>query len=212
MILQNSNLCKNDPSQVISILIQYAQVLYGLNVEKLPAILWEASFQAICERFSGIMIHDIQNAFRYAQIEKKQYTTLTRDELIEPIQQYWFGRILLLQELERFQNLSKAEEEVVNKDIQAREKARSLYLQGLETGKWDGDEFDANLIARNFKDAVSQEIKNELWKSAQKEFYQRQSAAEKISDFFVSVPSAQRIFSRLVIEKCIEKKIKLIID
>lgn len=211
-ILQNSKKCKDEPSEVISILIQYAQVLYGLRVDNLPTVLWEACFQAICERFHNITIVDIQNAFRFAQIEKKQYVTLTRDELMEPIQQYWFGRILLFQELERLENLSKAEMEEINKDQEFKAKALALYLEGLETGKWSGDEFEADAIARNFKDAVSQEIKDSLWRYAKKEYNERLAEAEKQSTVFVSVPSATKIFSRLVIENCIERKIKLIID
>ena len=75
MILQHSPKCKDSQSETIDLLIQFTQVLYGLRVENLPVALWQASFEAICERFNGIAIQDIQLAFRYSQIEKKAYQT-----------------------------------------------------------------------------------------------------------------------------------------
>lgn len=212
MILQPSKLCSNNEIETIGVLQQVCEVYFGLSPINLNVNLWLTSFDAICERFKNVTIQDIQNSYRYAEIEKKAYTTLTRDELLQPINDYWTKRNILLAEIEKLQNAKQEELQAVEADRNFKLKAKQLYLDSLNNGKWLGDEFEADAIARNFKDAVSQEIKNSLWRFAQKEYAERLAEAEKISDFFVSVPSAQRIFARLVIEKCIEKKIKLIID
>ena len=209
-ILQNSRKCKDEPSEVISILIQYAQVLYGLRVENLPSVLWEACFQSICERFHDIRVVDVQNAFRFSQIEKKQYVTLTRDEVLEPIQQYWFGRILLFQELDRLENISNAEKEEINKDLEFKRKAKQLYFDSLNEGKWLGDEFEADAIARNFKEVLQQPEKDEIMRLAKIEEIDRIDKNE--GNQFILVPSWRKIFSRIYIERMIEKRIKFIQD
>ena len=210
MILQHSPKCKDSQSETIDLLIQFTQVLYGLRVENLPVALWQASFEAICERFNGITIQDIQLAFRYSQIEKKAYQTLTRDELLEPIQTYWTGKLVLIAEINHFQNLSKEENEAIDKEMRFKEASKQKYFECLETGKWTGDEAEANSIARNFRDVFSQEIKNEIWIKAKQEYSKRKIEAETISNFFLSIPCAEHIFSRLIIEKCIENKTKWI--
>ena len=208
MILQPSPKCADDQSATIALLIKFTQVLYGLRVENLSVELWQASFEAICERFKDITIQDVQLAFRYSQIEKKAYQTLTRDELLEPIQTYWTGKLVLIAEIKHFQNLSREENEAIEKELSFRQAAKQKYFDCLELGKWNGDEAEANSIARNFREVFSQEIKNEIWSKAKQEYAKRKIDAEKISSVFVSIPCAEHIFSRLIIERCIENKTK----
>ena len=210
MILQPSPKCAEDQSATIALLIKFTQVLYGLRVENLSVELWQASFESICERFKDITIQDVQLAFRYSQIEKKAYQTLTRDELLEPIQTYWTGKLVLIAEINHFQNLSKEENEAIDKEMRFKEASKQKYFDCLETGKWTGDEAEANSIARNFRDVFSQEIKNEIWLKAKQEYAKRKIDAEKISSVFLSIPCAEHIFSRLIIERCIENKTKWI--
>lgn len=210
MILQPSPKCAEDQSATIALLIKFTQVLYGLRVENLSVELWQASFEAICERFNGITIQDIQLSYRYAQIEKKAYQTLTRDELLEPIQSYWTGKLVLINEIKHFQNLSKEENEAIEKELKFKEDAKKKYFECLDLGKWTGDESESNSIARNFREVFSQEIKNEIWSKAKQEYAKRKIEAEKVSSVFVYIPCAEHIFSRLIIERCIESRTKWI--
>jgi hypothetical protein len=210
MILQNSKLCKEDISQTIAILMSNARVLYGLNTDNLPVELWQVSFNAICERFNGIKVHDIQNAFKYSVIEKKAYTTLTRDELLQPISEYWSKRMILLSELEYFDKISNEEKEEINKDKEFKANAKQKYKNCLESGTWSGDEFEADAIARNFKDCFDQPFKDEIMQRAKNENFQRQKAAE--GNAFILIPSWRKIFSRIYIEECLKRRILFVED
>ena len=156
MILQPSKLCSENEIEVIGILQQVCEIYYGLSPVNLNINLWLASFDAICERFKGITIQDIQNSYRYAEIEKKAYTTLTRDELINPIVEYWIKRNILLAEIEKIQNAKVEELQAVEADRNFKMKAKQLYIDSLNEGKWLGDEFEADAIARNFKEVLQQ--------------------------------------------------------
>lgn len=214
LILQESALVETAESTIIAFLIEYAEVLYGLRPENLSLTLWEAAFTAICERYPGIQVHDIQNAYRYAQIEKRQYTTLTRDELIAPIQEYWLKRMALNREIEEMQQKEQKEIEELKKHQQFKQANKERYLRCLDTGVWDGDEFDAAAIAINFREVFTQEQKNVFAAMAKKEYFDRNEAIEK-NQFTKEqsvVPGWTFIFSRIVIEECLKKKMKFICD
>lgn len=208
-----SKLCREDESQTIALLIKYSQILYGLNVENLPVELWEAAFLSILERFKGINIQDIQNAFRIAQIEKKQYISLTRDELLKPISEYWTQKINLIQEIEKIKNQSEEEKKRVDLDRQFKEKAKEKYIEGLQSGIWSGDEFEANSIARNFAHCFKQEQKNEFVLRAKNEFFRRKQELEDdktINKELAILPPWEKIYARIFIEECLKRQIKFI--
>ena len=210
MILQPSKLCSENEIEVIGILQQVCEIYYGLSPVNLNINLWLASFDAICERFKGITIQDIQNSYRYAEIEKKAYTTLTRDELINPIVEYWIKRNILLAEIEKIQNAKVEELQAVEADRNFKMKAKQLYIDSLNEGKWLGDEFEADAIARNFKEVLQQPEKDEIMRLAKIEEIDRIDKNE--GNQFILVPSWRKIFSRIYIERMIEKKIKFIQD
>lgn len=210
MLLQSSRV-EDSREETILILTGITEILFGLRFENLNPQIWDAAFLSICERFKNVTVQDIKNAYKVAEIEKKAYTTLTRDELIKPISDYWSKKVLLLGEIERIKRKSEEEIEKDNRERAFKENARLKYIAALSSGTFDGDEFDAEAIARNFKDVFDQPFKNEIMKRAKLERESRLKQAEKISDFFVSVPSWEKIFSRIYIEECIKSKIKFIV-
>lgn len=208
MILQNSQLAAKEESTVIAFLIEYTEVIFGLRVENLSVTLWPAAYSSIIERFPGIQLHDIQNAFRYSVIEKRQYTTLTRDELLQPIATYWNKRIRLIAEIEKIREKEEKEIESLNKEIEFIAAAKKKYIESLGAGKWLGDEYDANAIARNFKDVFKQDKKSELVQASKLEYSKRTGSIEN-KDFTV-IPSWQKIYARLYIEELIKINYKFI--
>lgn len=219
MILQPSKSCRNNEIEVIGILQQNCQVIYGLNPVNLNKNLWLASFDAICERFKDITIQDIQNSYRYAEIEKKAYTTLTRDELIQPIFEYWTKRNILIAEIKKLENAKIEELQAIEASREFIRQSKQKYLDSLIQGVWLGDEFEADAIARNFKDVLKQEEKNEIMNLAKYEELERlekqknDKANQMLSTLNQSiVPSWRKIFSRIYIERMIEKQIKFIQD
>lgn len=114
---------------IISQLIKITSILYGLRPENLHEDFFSACFKAICERFPLITVKDIGKIFSSAQIEKKQGTSLTRDELLQPIQSYYNSKLALIGEIKRL----KQEEEERQKNILEHEnKAFRLYLELLK--------------------------------------------------------------------------------
>ena len=208
LMLSKSSKVEESREECIRILISSCEVLFGLRAENLTPELWNISFASICERFKGITISDIQNSFRYAVIEKKAYQTLTRDELLQPISEYWKNKVILLNEIDLIRQKNEKEIQSIREENLFRQKAKEIYLKSLEVGHWIGDEFHADAIARNFSECFSQEDKNEFMRCAKIEFAQRKKAAE--DNQFELVPSWQKIFSRVFIEHCVKKRMKFI--
>lgn len=209
LILQTSQSAEKEESTVIAFLIEYTEVIFGLRVENLSVTLWAAAYTAIIERFPNIQLHDIQNAYRFSVIEKRQYTTLTRDELIEPIANYWMKRNRLLAEIETIKKKEAAELESLNKEIVFIENCKELYKESLEAGKWLGTEYEAAAIGKNFKDVFNQDRKNEFIKLAKLEYYNRSKLVTN-TDFSI-IPSWQKIYARLYVEELIKIKYKYIV-
>jgi len=201
----------NDESTVTAYLIEYAEVLFGLRVENLSLTLWPAAFTAICERFPGIQVHDIQAAFRYAEIEKRQYTTLTRDELIEPVRNYWNKKISVLQEIDAIRQKEQKEIESINNEIQFKQQAKEMYILALSTNKvWPGDEYQANAIARNMKNMLQQVDKTKLVADAKNEYISRTKQLE--GNPYGVVPHWEKIYSRLFLQECLNRGHKYVED
>lgn len=209
LVLQTSQTAEKEESTVIAFLIEYTEVIFGLRVENLSVTLWAAAYTAIIERFPNIQLHDIQNAYRFSVIEKRQYTTLTRDELIEPIANYWLKRNRLLAEIETIRKKEAAEILSLNNEIEFLENCKELYKESLAAGKWLGTEYEAAAIGKNFKDVFNQDRKNEFIKAAKLEYYNRSKLVTN-TDFTI-IPSWQKIYARLYLEELIKIKYKYIV-
>lgn len=207
-MLAKSSKVEDSREECIRILISSCEILFGLRAENLSPELWNVSFASICERFKGVTISDIQNSFRYAVIEKKAYQTLTRDELLQPISEYWKNKVILLNEIDLIRQKNEEELNSIRLENLFRQESKEIYLKSLEIGQWIGDEFHADAIARNFSNCFTQKQKNEFMFQAKNEFTRRNKAAE--DNQFELVPSWQKIFSRIFIENCIAKRLKFI--
>lgn len=213
-MLSESDPITKDPSVTIEILGKATTLLFGLNKENVHVDLYRTAFSKICETFIECTVQDIKNAYNDAVIEKKAFTTLTRDELIQPIRDYWQKKQVIKFEL------SKVEADVL-KEIEnkkAREKFRKesfdLYLSCLENGSlWTGTPMQANVFAINFKDMFSQDFKDEVWKNAQREFAETKEifTTNPIEGMLPPIP-AEWLFSRMIVDEALKRKFKLIID
>jgi hypothetical protein len=202
-MLQNSEPIRNNQVLTIKFMMEYAEILYGIRTDAMKPLFWEVVFNSICERFKNITISDIQNSFRFATIEKKQYVSLTRDEVLQPIIEYWNKKKILMLEIERIEIKKREEMESFEQNQNFKKACKIKYLESLKAGTWLGDEFEAHTIAQNFKDVLSTELKNEIWNRAKKEHFDRTEASKE--NIFALVPGANYIYARMIIEKCIEK-------
>jgi len=213
-MLNEADPITKSPEITIEILGKATGLLFGLKKENLHEDLYRTTFAKISELFIGITIQDVKNAYNDAVVEKKAFTTLTRDELIQPIKDYWAKKQVVKSEFSKVEK--KVLEEIENKTQRENFKKNSfdLYLQCLENGsKWTGTPMQANVFAKNFKDMFSQEIKDKVWKDAQREFLESKEifTTNPIAGMLPPIP-AEMIFSRMIVDQALVRKFKLIID
>jgi len=197
---------KDLKGDVVKMLMDYSEIYFGIKIENIPVLLFKHSIDFIIEAFDDITIQDVENSFKYSKIEKKQYTALTVDELIDPIFKYFEKKKILLNEIEKIKRLESEKIDQIRKEKQFKQHSKEKYIETLKTGIFEITEFECNAIAKNFKDSFNQEQKNKIWKKAQIEYRNRSKNAEK----FELIPSAERIYSRMIIEESIKKGFKYI--
>ncbi len=188
-------------------LMNYCKILYGLTPENLPTELFKVVIKNICDSFPAITIQDIENSFEYTLIEKKQYTSLTRDELLQPIRDYWNTKIAIKVEIDKIQREKYNEQLGQKKYNDFISLSKKKYIESLDQKKCLLDEFESSAIAKHFANCLTKEEKSLIWSEAKNEYKDRSIEAE--NNRFGIVPSAEYIYSRLFIEKCIEKNITI---
>jgi len=191
----------NFQGDAVKMLMDYSEIYFGVKIENIPVLLFKHSISLITETFKGLTLLDIENSFKYSKIEKKQYTALTVEELINPIYKYFEKKKILKAEIDKINKLEKEKIDHIMKEKEFKKLAKLKYLKTLKTGVFEMDEFECNSIAVNFKDMFNQDQKNVIWIKAKTEFKKRSENANQ----FEIIPSAKRIFSRMIIEECIKK-------
>lgn len=182
--------------------------LFGVRSTNLNQSFSDSLFIAVTDRFIGMTILDLQNAFRYAEIEKKQYVSLTRDEVLKPIQEYWVKKSQVSSVLDRFHLVEKEEIDRLEKEKSFYLQAKNKYILSLQESVLHLDEFECASIARNFSECLPYDIKPMMVKEAKNEHISRVKKDE--GNQFSIVPSWQQIYSRMFIEICLNKGIKFI--
>lgn len=214
-MLQDSEPITANPKEVMELMVKAARVLFGVSVddEKVHPDLWRVSYAWIAERCIGLTVNDVRNAYNDAVIEKRQFVSITRDELTSPIMDYFKKKQMVLSErLKAEQTILESQQ--VEKDAQTfRNEAIELYKKCLESKKWTGTEFQAHSFARMFADSFSQDFKDEVWKDSKREYLKRKEAFTGQSDpFALPPPSPERIFSQKIVEEACKRGFLVVID
>lgn len=207
-MFQHSDLVVNSKPIVTNKLMSYAKVLYGVTPENLPVELFQLVLKFLTENLSEITVNDIDLAFQNATIEKREYVSLTRDELLLPIKTYWAKKKIIEMEYNKLIDEKKKESEINIQDKIFLMKAKELYIQSLNEGKMLLDEFYSNALSKYFIKCISETEMNNIDIESNREYKERKFIAEEKS-VFALVPSVERIKSRMIIEKCLEKKINI---
>lgn len=196
-----SDLVLNNQIQLETFLYDAIQVLFGVRPSNLNSTLLDSLFIAITDRFINITILDVQNSFRYAQIEKKQYVSLTRDEILQPINDYWFKKGQVSAKINEFDNRSFEEVEELNKQKAFLQEAKELYLKSLSERKFYLSEGHCSVIGKRFGIYLNDVRRSEIVKEAKEERVKRLNE-EKIIGYSI-VPNWHWIFARIWIEECL---------
>jgi len=214
-MLQDSEPITANSGQVIEILVKAGKILFGVGVDdvKIPEDLWRMAYVRICEQCVGMTIQDVRNAFNEAHIEKKEFRSLTRDELIAPILAYHHRKQNVLNKLKEAENQVLEQQNEQQKVQDFKNKAIERYKLCLSENRiWDGDEFESNVIAKEqFADRIDQKAKDVLWLDAQREYKERRFKFEESTDQFKQPPPAStKIFSRMIVELAASKGLLII--
>lgn len=207
-------------SEIISQLIKITSILYGLRPENLHEDFFPACFKAICERFPLLTAKDIGRIFSSAQIKKKQGTSLTRDELIQPIVGYYNSKLRVIGEI---QKLKREEEEFLKRVQEHENEAFRLYLDFLkqDSVEWPFEMagFALTIAKNHFTNYFKQEEKENLAAEANKVLeenkrkvrsnQERTLRGEQIEEVLILTKSS--VYAVLMVREALRRKLPAVI-
>lgn len=183
----------------------------GIVPESIDILTMEDIFMCITERFPQLTVNDLQLAFRTHTQEEKVYT-LTRDIFLKPIVEFVRKKNIVQAEIEKVQRKEAEEKERIRKDQEFKQTAKNIYLESIKHGKWLGTEHHANAIGRNFSGVLTKEETDVINAQAKQEHNDRVKRAELSGNptELINVPSWQRIYARIYVERMVARKYKFV--
>jgi hypothetical protein len=185
--------------------------VFGIAPESIDILTMEDIFMCITERFPQLTVNDLQLAFRTHTQEEKVYT-LTRDIFLKPIVEFVRKKNIVQAEIEKVQRKEAEEQERIRKDQEFKQTAKNIYLESIKQGKWLGTEHHANAIGRNFSGVLTKEETDVINAQAKQEHNDRLKKAELSGNAteLINVPSWQRIYARIYVERMVARKYKFV--
>ncbi len=161
-MFQESEKATEHPGKAIEIFYLVSTSIFGIRPENVNTELFQLVLMVLPNRFPGITIQDIRNAYFENVITKKEFVSLTRDELLDPIAIYWIKKQNLMQQIKLIEMENEKEQNAQQKEIDFYNEARELYKESLKGGEWLGDMFQARVIARPFWDALYMDERKQI--------------------------------------------------
>lgn len=172
-MLETSEFISANPKATKDVLISVCNILFGISPTNINTDLINVSFKAISDKFIGITIQDIKNAYQDAEIDKKAFVSITRDELILPIKQYWSKKNNLLAKIKEIENEVNAENQ--SKFLREQFQIESLRIlnESLNQKIWIGSPVNAFSILSQHKANGNDEIIGKFEKTEKAELFQK---------------------------------------
>lgn len=202
LMLQESEPVENAPDKVIELFYLASSSIFGVRSENLNTELFQLALLALPTRFKGITIQDIRNSYFETEIVKKEYVSLTRDELLQPISEYWTKKQNLMLQIQLIEAEQEKQAIEKQKEIDFYNTARNLYKSSLEGRVWLGDMFQAKVLARPFWDALYQDERKEIQLLATEKVKEAQIQA--IDNPLVIVADKNFYLAQEVISYCVK--------
>lgn len=165
-MLIDDDLCIDDLPRISKALVYITRCYYGLNPENVAEDLYRLVIQTICDKFKTLTFNQLNLAYSERTIEKKQGVSLTKDELMQPIEDMMNkkGIVLMIEQKEK-EDFEKQQSEK-NKIKDEYLKAKELYFESMGTGLYQGSIFQASMIMEAFAGHLSDDEKIEIGKQA----------------------------------------------
>lgn len=214
-----SDRCDEKESETIAFLILVIPVYFGVNIENLTSSIYNLTYEALIDRFIGITLTDLDNAFKSTEINKKEYVSLTREELLKPIKEYWSKKMAVISELKSIDN-DFEEQKLKDEQIKVfNGTVKEKYFEALKTGVWNGDYFESLSIVKIYSSYINDEERKILWKKSLEEHqkFLNISFTPVIGENVTNIHnkplyfgSREKVYAVIFMQKIIDKKIKWI--
>ena len=208
-MFHSSEKVENKEVVTIDKLMSYAKVLYGVTPENLPVELFQLTLKYIINNFKNITLNHIDEAYQSAEIEKREYVSLTRDELLKPLKEYWSKRELVRTEYNKLVDIERAKIEVLKREDNFKKESLKVYMDSLDSDTFLMDEFQSNTIYKYFLKAFTDEQKEQFKLDARREYKERKFKAEEEGNPFSLIPNEKRIYARIIMENSFKRKISV---
>jgi hypothetical protein len=172
-MLETSEFATANPKAVKEILISVCNILFGMAKDSISSDLVNISFKAISDKFVGITIQDVKNAYQDVEIDKKQYVSLTRDELILPIKTYWAKKMKLLAKIKDIELESEKEKYSEAEKERFEFESMRIFSESLEQKKWIGTPVNAYSVLSQQKAKGTNEVAGKFSDQQKKEIYEK---------------------------------------
>jgi hypothetical protein len=188
------------------ILVDSIDVYMGIRGDKVSKPLIIKSIKEILSKYDSLSFQDIEYSFeRFNYPEKFNQSTLTINEVLEPIKQYFHLKNKIKAEKIKMQaEINERNEQKLKSDIFYQE-SKKTYLKSLENKKWLGDMFQAKVLLNHFTKYFSEETRNEYKKKAKIEEV-RILESGKLDAYLYSF---ERILANMVIIDCVKNGYRL---
>lgn len=213
-MLASSDLVIEKENEATELILIIANNIYGSNIAKKEDVLIDLILNLINAKYPKCTIQDLRNTYISGEIAivKRQGTSLNRDEFIEPLNNYFYKKNLLISQIEKVQRKDAEEQDRIKKDLEFKKTAKNIYLESIKIGKWLGTEHHANAIGRNFSGVLTKDETDEINLIAHEEHKERIKRAEMSGNAteLINVPSWQRIYARIYVERMVQRKYKFV--
>jgi hypothetical protein len=165
LLSDKSNLISSDLNRLQKALQFIVECIYGLKFDKLNSDLFRLVSARIIQNYPGLTFSDLDLAFSDVVIEKKQGTTLTRDEFMKPIEDFAKKKNIVLLEISKMENEFEEKAFEKKKEIEFFNESIEIYKDDLAKGniEYSGTCFNAQTFAAlKFAERFNQEEKNEI--------------------------------------------------
>lgn len=172
-MLETSEFISANPKATKDVLISVCNILFGISPANINTDLINISFKAVSDKFIGITIQDIKNAYQDAEIDKKAYVSITRDELILPIKQYWNKKIVLISKIKEVER--EIEQKKESDILRQRFEMESLQIlnESIKNKVWLGLPVNAFSVLSQHKANGSDEIVGKFEQSEKDELFRK---------------------------------------
>lgn len=207
MLSDKSNLIGSDVDRLQKALQYIVECYFGLKFDKLNSDLFRLVTARIIQNHPGLTFSDLDLAFSDVVIEKKQGTTLTRDELMKPIEDFARKKIIVLREIEKMESEFEEKSFEKKKEIEFFNESIEIYKDDLSKGnlEYSGSVFNAQTFARlKFAEKFTQEEKNKIFADARIEYSKRIIAFEDDPKVVkLPPPHVNFIFSKMIVDQAL---------